>query len=561
MSSASALTAAAFLTLAAAPARAQTACGASAGPDVIVSDVSSITNYAAVGDLDAIALGHHETNVGATWLAFSASTNQHPVTSSALYELATVDGAGRFEQLGISWLHHGFFALSQGSLCACTPTDGTHLGVGCTDPSTAARNGTQTGLGPRWQVDAYTGAFAYPPANPPWSGSIARRVRIDLSEISPGARYFGEKHVIAPDDAAAGNGLNNASWRELSATPATSGLSFATAGTTRREQPALFAWKEADPAVRIAPVDVPGEGRLLLGWRVTDLGGGRWHYEYALHNLNSDRSARSFELPVPADVALSQLGFHDVAHHSGDGIGNVDQDGTDWAPTLAGGVLAWSTESFAQAPNANALRWGTLYNFRFDADAPPVAGVATIGTFEVAGTLAVAVDVPGPAGAPGELFCAGDGLDPSFATPCPCVNAGSVQHGCANSRNAAGARLLASGATSPDTVVLSASGELATALSIFLQGDTDVAGGVAFGDGIRCVGGALKRHAVRNASGGAVAFPGPGDPSITQQSAALGDPLAPGSTRSYQTYYRDPDLAFCPGGGSFNVTNAVRIAW
>ena len=559
--------AAALLALGAPALRAQTACGASSGPDLVLTAIPGVANYAASGGFDALAVGYDVTNVGNTWANFFANTSAHPVFGSGIYKLATVDGATRFEQLGTSWLQHGFFALSNGSVCTCTPTDGTHLGVGCTDPSTAARNGTQTGLGPRWQVDAASGTFPYPPANPAWSGSTARRLRVAVADLEPiggpgGVRYFVEKQVVSADDAAAGNGANNATWREVAATQSAGEWSFSALGSTRREEPALRAWKEADPLVQITSVDVPGDGRFHLGWRVTPVAGGRWRYDYALHNLSSTRAARSFEVPVAPNVALSALGFHDVAHHSGDGIGNLDQEGTDWTPSLSGGVLAWSTATFAQDPNGNALRWGTLYNFRFDADAPPVAGSVTIETFTVAGSVAIAADVPGSSGAPGEILCSGDGIDPA-AAPCPCANAGALQHGCANSQVAAGARLASSGTASPDTVVLTASGELPTALSIFLQGDQVLSPGVPFGDGVRCAGGALRRLASDNAVGGTVSFPGPGDPSITARSAALGDPIAPGSTRWYQTYYRDPDLGFCPApsGDSWNVTNALRIAW
>ena len=40
--------------------------------------------------------------------------------------------------------------------------------------------------------------------------------------------------------------------------------------------------------------------------------------------------------------------------------------------------------------------------------------------------------------------------------------------------------------------------------------------------------------------------PQAGDPSVSAQSALLGDPIAPGSSRYCQTYYRDPSLSFCP---------------
>ena len=96
--------------------------------------------------------------------------------------------------------------------------------------------------------------------------------------------------------------------------------------------------------------------------------------------------------------------------------------------------------------------------------------------------------------------------------------------------------------------------------SIFLQGDTLLTDGAVFGDGIRCAGGDLLRLYTKTASSGAVTAPEAGDPSITARSAALGDPIAPGSPRFYQVYYRDPEAAFCPGA-TFNVGNALRIVW
>jgi len=163
--------------------------------------------------------------------------------------------------------------------------------------------------------------------------------------------------------------------------------------------------------------------------------------------------------------------------------------------------------------------------------------------------------------APGTPFCPGDG---SLATPCPCSNFGATDHGCANSQPAsAGALLESAGTASPDTVVLTSSGEGPTALSIFVQGDSSDATGLLFGDGLRCTGGHVKRLFARLASGGVASAPGPGDPPITARSAALGDPIAPGSTRFYQTYYRDPDAGFCPTplGGTFNASSGQIVVW
>ena len=97
------------------------------------------------------------------------------------------------------------------------------------------------------------------------------------------------------------------------------------------------------------------------------------HYEYAIQNLNSHRSAAAFSVPIASGVTLSSIGFHDVDYHSGDGPGGVNYEGTDWSVTIGAGAVSWSTRTEDQNVLANALRWGTLYNFRFDADSPPTA--------------------------------------------------------------------------------------------------------------------------------------------------------------------------------------------
>src|SRR4029077_16661651 len=58
--------------------------------------------------------------------------------------------------------------------------------------------------------------------------------------------------------------------------------------------------------------------------------------------------------------------------------------------------ITWNTETFAQNQNANAIRWGTLYNFRFDANQPPQAANATVGFFKTGSPMMVAIQ--GPAG-------------------------------------------------------------------------------------------------------------------------------------------------------------------
>jgi hypothetical protein len=156
-------------------------------------------------------------------------------------------------------------------------------------------------------------------------------------------------------------------------------------------------------------------------------------------------------------------------------------------------------------------------------------------------------------------ICPGDGS----AGACPCGNSGASGHGCANSQVAAGALSSATGTTFPDTVVLTSSGELPVALSIFLQGSARLSPSVFFGDGLRCAGGTLKRIGTKSASGGVAVYPGVGDPSISARSAALGDPIPAGASRYYLTYYRDPNPAFCPNppGNTWNATGGLELVW
>src|SRR4029078_1354177 len=97
------------------------------------------------------------------------------------------------------------------------------------------------------------------------------------------SRYWAEAQYIAADDAAANNGLNNASYRAVTirAPPA---RNIRTSGATVREKSALYAWKAADPAVEIANADFTSSPSTIVerfegASRVTDGGARTSHYE------------------------------------------------------------------------------------------------------------------------------------------------------------------------------------------------------------------------------------------------------------------------------------------
>jgi hypothetical protein len=224
---------------------------------------------------------------------------------------------------------------------------------------------------------------------------------------------------------------------------------------------------------------------------------------------------------------------------------------------LPGGIKRWNGSSWSTLEGG--LDGNGLALAAFDDPASGRPDLFVGGHFQLADGLS-SLDIAQWRGCtgPGTRFCFGDGS----SAACPCGNSGTNEHGCQNSASTGGSLLTAAGQVSPDSVVLTASGELPSALSIFLQGTTSL-GPVSYGDGLRCAGGTLKRLYAKSASGGLVAAPQAGDPSITSRSAALGDPIAPGATRIYQVYYRDPNPGFCPppSGSTFNVSNGVRIVW
>ncbi|MBK7874831.1 MAG: right-handed parallel beta-helix repeat-containing protein [Planctomycetes bacterium] len=154
-------------------------------------------------------------------------------------------------------------------------------------------------------------------------------------------------------------------------------------------------------------------------------------------------------------------------------------------------------------------------------------------------------------------FCAGDGTLSDHTTDCPCANFGASGNGCANSVNASGANLAATGAAATDDVVLNGSGMPANVACIYLQGDA--LEDAIFGDGVRCAGGALVRLRTKVNAGGASSFPEAGVDTVTL-SARGGVTVGSGAVRYYQTYYRNSAAAFCPPE-TFNVTNGWQIAW
>jgi hypothetical protein len=396
------------------------------GPDIIVGDLPSMQQFGAAGNQVGLAMGTTSCNNGDAQVNWNQlPSTDHPAIPQNLYRMSGgTTNDERFEQIGQSWLKHAFFAL-QLNQCGfgCTPSGtGTRLGVGCSDPYDASKNGDQNDLGSRAWVNPFTGVFPSTAATHTGHSHTATShlLTVDVNDLTaatnPGATYFAEAQYVTPHEYAwcqthpgQCNMYNNVSYRRYNVSGTGSPFSFSPVGATVRTTPAINAWTGA--TIQTIEPDPGVDGRAFLAYKVTGPVAGLYHYEYAIYNQNLDRGIQSFSvprLPIPGingtDAGEQNIGFHAPAQHPGfanDGTqGNAGYSNAAWTFTSGAASLTWNSETFAQNQNANAIRWGTLYNFRFDTSIPPAASSATVGFFKTGAPVSVPIQGPSSTGGP-----------------------------------------------------------------------------------------------------------------------------------------------------------------
>lgn len=397
--------------------------GSVPGPDVVVGNVTGLQQFGgSSGTQVGLAVGTDSCNFGVEnlhWIANPA--NDHPVIPQNLYRMsggATNDE--RFEQIGQSHVKHAFTALTE-NICGlgCNGVGGSNLGSGCSDPYSASLNAGPN-LGSRAWINPFTGAYPRNDSMTPNNShgghahvGPSHRILTEISDLNTslnaGATYYAEGQYVTPHEyvwcqANPGqcNMNNNVSYRRYSVSGTGSPFAFAAVGSTQRAKAAIVAWTGAT-LVQIQP-DAANDGIGTVGYKVTNPSPGVWHYEYAVYNQNLDRAIQSFSVPVGAGVTVSNIGFHAPPQHpgwTGDGtLNNAGYSSAAWAQTLGSGAMLWNSETFAQNQNANAIRWGTLYNFRFDSNRPPATMNATVGFFKTGAPITVQIQGPSAAAAP-----------------------------------------------------------------------------------------------------------------------------------------------------------------
>jgi hypothetical protein len=370
------------------------------GPDVVAWTIggqnsADIDYYGSSDGIGGYAIATQSCNWGDAVLDWYGGTNESPIIMQNMFRLKD----GRFEQIGLqAFMKHSFCALSEPGCGDCQSTNCDTLGIGCADTYWAGLN--SNGECPRSDVNGFTGEYPYPfTQTSSGPSSIKGNLQVLNADVDPsqnaGARYFIEAQYVAQDDQQWGNGHNNASWREIGFNSISDPYVLDNDGATETHagEPAIRAWAQIDSSVRLTEAFVPDDGKIILGAKVTDNGDGTYTYEYAVHNLNSDRCIQSVTIPT-GDAILTNVGFKDIDYNSGE-----IYDNTDWASNANTGSASWFGPTYEEDPNGNALRWGTMYNFSFIASASPEFGDITLGLFKPGATPSLTVSTLIPAGA------------------------------------------------------------------------------------------------------------------------------------------------------------------
>jgi hypothetical protein len=320
--------------------------------------------------------------------------------------IAVRESNGRMEQISDrSYCKHAFTSTNFSGTCGTcqNPGTGSLMGVHCSDTYGVGNNADRNWLGPAPELDPWLGTWnpvgSYfdqgdPNVGPPnnndgvrsasYSGTdpVKNRVAIKDSDLLvPGARYFYGIHLMHQGEAVANRGDNLAS-RGFNPTWTGSSWNTPNNGVGQVWGSILQHWQGAS-------LDSGGngndDGRFFVAVKVTPLGGGQYHYEYAVHNVDNSRGGASFRVPTSASAVVTNFTFGDID----------DNTLNDWTAAHSG------TEVVFTAPGTNPLDWNTIYNFGFDCNVAPGGGAVILDEARIgAGALSVTVLSQIPGGMP-----------------------------------------------------------------------------------------------------------------------------------------------------------------
>jgi len=333
---------------------------------------------------------------------FAAMQEDHPKFGFLITRLS----GDRMVQISDwSYCKHAFTSASGPGGCGpCNGIGGTYMGVTCSDTYGASLNADRFYLGPPAEINPWLGTWNHtgsyfdrgdpdvgPPGNTDGNRSLTsamtsafdavkNRVTVRESELNvAGASYFYAIQLIHQGEAVANRGDN---IKSRGFTPTWSGTTWtvANSGVGETFGSVLQHWPGADLNSGGNGND---DGRFFVASKATALGGGNYHYEYAVHNVDNSRAGATLRIPIDASAVASNFTFRDIDTNPLN----------EWTAARAGNEIVFS------APANNPLEWTTIYNFGFDANfAPGNSGVSIDEARIGPGALFVTVAAKAPSG-------------------------------------------------------------------------------------------------------------------------------------------------------------------
>ncbi|HEX7769706.1 MAG TPA: hypothetical protein VF422_06720, partial [Dokdonella sp.] len=317
--------------------------------------------------------------------------DQHPVLFWNLYRIGA---DGRIQQIGASGAKHAFYSVNRHCGCA----GGNVFWPGCDDIYSFASNDNGGGvqnLAPRseiiphgvrwarcgsvWDRDCDGRMDAGSGARDLYEFRLLARESDLLPPLADGAEYLFEYGYLVRDDA---DIYNTMGYRRIQPRKSGANWSVQLVDATAPHfdffvGPALDRWVDPSrPGAHAANRELAtGDGRARVAAKATDLGDGRWRYQYAIMNIDYARSQVDPARAAEPDLRLlAQRGFARFALALPAGVqaralrtaGLHDGESGGWRAAQQGRTLAWTAPS-----HANTLEWGMLRHFEFIAEAAP----------------------------------------------------------------------------------------------------------------------------------------------------------------------------------------------
>ena len=317
--------------------------------------------------------------------------------------IITRENNGRMVQISDwSYCKHAFTSVNvDGSCGTCVnPGTGALMGLNCSDTYGAGNNGDRNYLGPPAEIDPWLGTWnpvgSYfdkgdPEVAAPTNNDGARstintagdvvknRVRVNEQELLTAGTFYYGIQLIHRGEAVANRGDNIAS---RGFAPSWNGTSWSFANAAPQQYGSILSrWNGASINSATNGTD---DGRIYVASKITP-SGASFHYEYAVHNVDSSRGIASFRIPISASATASNFGFRDI---DADSLNN-------WVATRVGNEIVFT------APANNPQNWNTVFNCWFDCTVAPSQGLFHCNAARIgAGSLSTSVLADVPSGIP-----------------------------------------------------------------------------------------------------------------------------------------------------------------